>query len=121
MRVYLGVLKSYGRSVVRCVSEEQAKMFMDAMWEQYPHLVKGIWREGQTNWGDCGYDKMGEICYKHRIMGSGDSVTYCQSTSTRSAKRDGYRIVEFTDLLYSDDFGELPSPEFDIKSFFEMG
>ena len=120
MKINLSKLEKMGETAVRCTSAEQAEMFMDAMWEQYPHLVKGIWTKGVTNWYEYGYDKIGEICYKPRIVKEGYGISYCQSANTNSAIKDGYKIIEFDFLCCISDLGELTAPEFDIKSLFGM-
>lgn len=94
-------------------------MFMAAMWEQYPKLVDGVWRKGQTNWSRCAEDK-GGICYLPRIVHDKSEVPYCQSTSIDSHIGEGYAIIEFSDLLVRFDLGEIPSPVFDIKSLFDI-
>lgn len=120
MKVDLSVLESMGKTAVRCTSNEQAELFMEAMWKQYPHLVEGVWQKGQTNWYDCGYDELGEICYKHRIVRGGDSVNFCQSFDPKTAARDGCMILDFSDI-FDLDLGEFEASEFDMKSLFGMG
>lgn len=113
MDIDLKVLESRGRSAVRCTSEEQAKMFMEAMWEQYPDKVRGIWNRGQTNWIGYGYDELGEICYKHRIGARENlEVSYCQSGYVRGARQEGYIIIDFDELISCHDYGE-----FDVSGF----
>lgn len=121
MKVDLSRLETMGRTAVRCTSLEQAQMFMDAMWEQYPNLVNRAWDKGETNWYIRGYDKIGEICYKPRIVVGGDYPNFCQSGKVSNARAEGYLIVEFEELLVIDDFGEFVPTSLDIKSLFGMG
>lgn len=79
MTVKLSMLENMGRTAVRCISEEQAEMFMDAMWEQYPKLVSGIWRKGQTNWER--HRDRGCVYYLPRIVCERGEVSYCQSSN----------------------------------------
>ena len=123
MYIDLSVLESRERSVVRCKTEEHAQMFIDAMWEQYPKRMEGIWgRKNHNNWNHYCNNPDG-ICYLHRInYKDRGGVDYCQSTDLKSALEDGYVIVEFDELIgASVDFGELGASDFDIKSLFGMG
>lgn len=120
MNVDLKRLELYGRAIVRCTSEEHARMFMDAMWEQYPALVSDIWNKGQTNWNRYREDE-GSICYLPRIVRDRLETPYCQSTKLDIHKYQEYTLVEFVDLLVGFDLGELPAPIFDIKCLFDMG
>ena len=118
MFVDLSTLESYGKSVVRCRTKEFAKIFIDAMWEQYPDKMKPAWHRDETNFGLYVDDPNG-ICYKHRIVSSGDHINLCQSTSYRSAVREGYTIIEIEELIgKSFDFGEVQPSDLDIKSLF---
>ena len=48
MYVDLSPLESLGKTAVRCKTEEFAQMFVDAMWEQYPKKMDGIWGRKTT-------------------------------------------------------------------------
>ena len=107
MTIDLSVLESCGKSVVRCMTKEFAKMFVDAMWEQYPNKMKPAWNRDETNWSIYANDPDG-ICYKHRIAPTGEHIDFCQSTNYRSAVRDGCTIIEIEELICrSADFGEF--------------
>lgn len=121
MKVDLSRLEAMGKAAVRCISAEQAKMFIEAMWEQYPSLLEPAWKRGVTNWYEYGYDEIGEICYKPRIVKERYGPNFCQSSSTKGAIKDGYTIVEFESLLTIVDLGEFATQELDIKSLFGMG
>lgn len=94
-------------------------MFMEAMWEQYPALVSGVWGKGQTNWNRYREDE-GSIWYLPRIVRDQSEVPYCQSTSINMHRGQGYTFVEFSELLTELDLGELPTPVFDIKTLLEV-
>ena len=51
MKIDLSQLEHIGRSVVHCQTEEQAKMFMAAMWEQYPPEGKRYMGKGSDKLG----------------------------------------------------------------------
>lgn len=107
MFVDLSILELYGKSVVRCATKELAEIFIDAMWEQYPDKMKKAWRRNETNWGLYVDDPNG-ICYKHRIVPTGEYTDFCQSTSYRSAIIEGYTIVEIEELICKSlDLGEI--------------
>lgn len=121
MFVDLSILELYGKSVVRCTTKEFAEIFIDAMWEQYPDKMKKAWHRNETNWGLYVDDPNG-ICYKHRIVPTGEYVDFCQSTSYRSAVREGYTVVEIEELISKSlDLGEVMPSDLDIKSLFEIG
>lgn len=122
MYIDLSPLESLGRSVVRCKSEAHAQMFIDAMWEQYPQKMDGIWgRKNHNNWHHYTRDPDG-ICYLHRITYEDHGINYCQSTSFKTAVEDGYMVVEFEELIEESlDLGELSQSEMDMKSLFGMG
>lgn len=122
MYVDLSQLESLGKTAVRCKTEEFAQTFVDAMWEQYPEKMDGIWaRKNHNNWHHYAHDQNG-ICYLHRITYKSDGVDYCQSTSFENAVRYGYIIVEFEELIRAScDFGEILQSEMDIKNLFEAG
>ena len=120
MKVDLSQLEHVGRSAVHCSTEEQAKMFMAAMWEQYPKLVEYAWGKEQTNW-DRHIGRGYGIYYLPRIVKKTHEVPYCQSTTPSTVKEDGYVVVEFSDLARGFDLGELPEAQSDIKSLFGMG
>lgn len=94
-------------------------MFMAAMWEQYPKLVDGVWRKGQTNWNRYREDE-GSIYYLPRIVRDEMETPYCQSTSLNMHRGEGYTIIEFSELVTEFDLGELHMPTFDIKSLFDI-
>lgn len=119
MTIDLSRLEYLGKTAVRCTSEDETKIFMEAMWTQYPHLVSGIWRKGQTNWER--HDDKREIYYLPRIVRDPEELNYCQSSSLSTREREKYTVVEFEDLLVSLDFGELSVAESDIKILFDMG
>lgn len=112
-------LENMGKTAVRCSSEEQASLFMGAMFEQYPGLVDGVWRKGQTNWER--YRDKGEIYYLPRIYCGPVEVHYCQSTRLGSRERAKYKVVEFEELLYVEDFGEFSADATAMKILFDMG
>lgn len=112
-------LENMGKTAVRCSSEEQASMFMEAMFEQYPKLVDGVWRKGQTNWGR--YRDIGMIYYLPRIYRGPGEIDYCQSTILRGRERAEYEVVEFEELLCAEDFGEFSADVTAIKILFDMG
>ena len=118
MTVNLSMLENLGRTAVRCISEEQAEMFMDAMWEQYPKLVSGIWRKGETNWER--YRDIGCIYYLPRIVCERGEVSHCQSSTLSSRERGKYKVVEFEELLQTDDLGEFSKSNMDIEMLFSM-
>lgn len=120
MQVCLSRLEHMGRAAVHCTSEDQAAMFMDAMWEQYPHLVRGVWGKGQTNW-DRYYAKKGEVYYLPRIVRDKGEVDYCQSTNLSNQDKGTLTIVEFVDLLEELDLGEFCQSGVDINNLFGMG
>lgn len=120
MKVDLSQLEHIGRSVVHCSTEEQAKMFMAAMWEQYPSKVSGIWGKDQTNW-DRHVGKGYGIYYLPRIVLNKGEIEYCQSTNLSRHDMDKLVVVEFSDLVRGFDLGEFSSAESDIKSLFGMG
>lgn len=120
MRVNLSLLENMSRSVVHCTTEDDAIMFMAAMWEQYPKLVDCIWRPGQTNWNKY-RENNGGIYYLPRIVHNETEISYCQSTNEATARDGRYVFVEFTDLLEEMDLGELSHDGADIKSLFGMG
>ena len=120
MRVDLSQLEHIGRSAVHCSTEEQAKMFMAAMWEQYPKLVSGVWEKDQTNW-ERHVGKGYGIYYLPRIVRNKNETGYCQSTNLSRHNKDELIIVEFSDLVRGFDLGELSVAESDIKSLFGMG
>ena len=108
MYIDLSPLESYGKSAVRCKTEEHARMFVKAMWEQYPSKMDGVWRrDGQTNW-DLYEDEPDGVCYLHRIAADRGSIRYCQSSSYQRAVDRSYKIIEFEDLICSSiDLGEI--------------
>lgn len=118
MTVNLSMLENLGRTAVLCISEEQAKMFMDAMWEQYPKLVSRIWRKGQTNWER--HRDRGCIYYLPRIVCERGEISYCQSTNLSSRERGKYKVVNFEELLQIDDLGEFSKGHMDIEILFNM-
>lgn len=122
MYIDLSPLESLGRSVVRCKTEEHAQMFIDAMWEQYPKKMDGVWgRENHNNWYHYINDPNG-ICYLHRISYEDHGINYCQSTDFKSAVEAGCTVVEFEELIGNSlDLGELSQSEMDMKSLFGMG
>lgn len=117
----LSRLESMGRTAVRCTSEEQASIFMESMFKQYPRLVSGVWRKGQTNWER--YRDKGVIYYLPRIVCEPGEIDYCQSSSMSTRERGKYNIVEFDELIYCPDYGEFMIPELDenIKTLLEIG
>ena len=119
MYIDLSPLESVGKSAVRCKTEEHAQMFVDAMWDQYPKRLEGIWsRTAQNNWEHYNGDPNG-ICYLHRISYVSDGINYCQSTSFDNAIKHGYAIIEFEELVgASVDFGEVVQSEMDIMCLF---
>lgn len=117
MELNLYLLEGYGKSAVYCETEDQAKLFMDAMWEQFPDKVTPAWSRGQTNWRT---DRDG-IYYVPRIFHSVDPGEYshCQSSSLDWVVRNGYRVVPVTMLAKDFDLGEISAEEVDIKTLFE--
>lgn len=119
MLLDLSRLERYGKTAVHCVSEEQASMFMEAMWEQYPDRVKPMWRKGQTNW-NAERERKKCIYYLPRIVRTPEETQHCQSSRLNFSTAAEYKIIEFSDLVVSYDIGEF-STELDIKSLFGMG
>lgn len=120
MYINLSPLELLGRSVVRCKTEEHAQMFVDAMWEQYPQKMDGVWnRKNHNNWHHYTRDPDG-ICYLHRITYEDYGVNYCQSTDYKSAVEDGYTVVEFEELIRESlDLGELEQSD-SVCDFFGL-
>jgi hypothetical protein len=111
----LKMLEGMGKTQVLCSTEEQAIEFCEAMWDQYPDLMKPAWKRGQTNWRSETIQKW----YVPRIDFIEDEYfQYCQSSNF---KQSGYNVVLFEDLLVSIDFGDIPQSEMDMKSLFEIG
>ena len=107
-------LEGIGKTQVQCNSSEEAKEFCEAMWEQYPHLMKPVWTRNQTNWHRSTVHKF----YLPRIDRAVNEVGYCQSADS---VQYGYEIVLFEDLKVNMDFGEIQQSDFDIKSLFGRG
>lgn len=107
-------LEGMGKTQVQCNSSEEAKEFCEAMWEQYPHLMKPVWVRGQTNWRTRTVHKF----YLPKIDKVDNEVEYCQSADY---PQYGYEIILFADLKVNMDFGEIQQSDFDIKSLFGMG
>lgn len=120
MTVNLDLLKKLGRTVVHCVSEDHAKMFMQAMWDQYPGQVNGVWSRGQTNWNKY-REEHGGIYYLPRIVRNRTEIPHCQSTDEDTALCGDYTLVEFIELVKEFDLGEFDCDSADIKSLFGMG
>ena len=120
MQVHLSRLEHMGRTAVHCSSKDQAEMFMDAMWEQYPQLVEPAWTKGETNW-DRYYAKKVEMYYLPRIVRDKGEVDFCQSTNLSNHDRSNLTVVEFVDLLAELDLGEFCRSGIDINNLFGMG
>lgn len=110
----LKMLEGMGKTQVQCDSSEEAREFCEAMWEQYPHLMKPAWTRGQTNWQTRTVHKF----YLPRIDRTDDEVDFCQSANSFQY---GYTIILFADLKVNMDFDEIQPSDFDIKSLFGMG
>lgn len=111
--VDLSVLETMGKIQVLCESEEQAKMFVAAMWEQYPNRMKPAWTIGQTNWRITSRKKY----YIPRIIRDDrDPVAFCQSADR---EQYGYSVVKFMDLIHNMvDLGDIKNDGSDIKDLF---
>ena len=120
MYINLSPLESLGRSVVHCKNEAHAQMFIDAMWEQYPQKMDGIWgHKNHNNWGHYIHAPDG-ICYLHRITYVDHGINYCQSASLKTAVEGGYMVVEFEELIEESlDLGELEQPD-SVCDFFGL-
>ena len=101
----LSLLEPYGRVAVYCTSEEEAKMFMSAMWEQHPEKVKGFWSKGGTNWSI----NPGEIYYVPRIFHKvgADEADHCQSSTESWVKSHDYVVFPFSWFMKSIDLGDI--------------
>lgn len=119
MKVDLSRLESMGRTAVHCTSKEQAEMFMEAMWQQYPEKVQNAWRRGQTNWSKSREEKK-SIYYLPRIVRKAGETMHCQSSDLGYHDGQEYQVVEFSDLICAYDLGEFSVVESDIKSLFGM-
>lgn len=120
MHVNLARLEEYGRVSVYCATEEYAKMFMDAMWEQHPEKMEGVWSRTQTNWRG----NQNGIYYLPRIFHKvdlSDEYGHCQSSTRDWSLSHGYTIVPFEVLLETPDLGVFDTSEVDIKSLLDMG
>ena len=111
----LKMLEGMGKTQVLCSTEKQAIEFCEAMWDQYPKLMKPAWKRGQTNW----YRNTVQKWYVPRIDAEADD--WCQYCQSSDFKQGGYNVVLFEDLLVSIDFGEIQRSEMDMKSLFEIG
>lgn len=112
--VNLSILEQYGKAAVFCESEEQAKMFVDAMWDQYPNKVKSAWVRGSTNWSN----NSDGIYYLPRLfhdVGEGE-YRHMQSSSLSWATAHGYSVVPFGTLIEGFDLGEIQVDDSMIES-----
>ena len=114
--VDLSLLKPYGRVAVHCKSEEEAAIFMNAIWDQHPEKVNGIWTKGVTNWSNSPEG----IYYVPRIFHDVESneANFCQSSNEDWVKRNGYVVFPFSWFFQNiDPDGIAPSDE-TIESLF---
>lgn len=113
--VNLKMLEGMGRTQVLCSSEEEAKMFCNAMWEQYPDRMRPAWTRWQTNWRTSTLKKW----YIPRIDRYEDETAdFCQSANY---KQPGYKEVIFKDLIAYLDLGEINISDLTINNLLNLG
>lgn len=106
--INIRALEGMGNVAVRCMSEDEAKEFMNEMWRVYPDKVEYIWNPGQTNW------RGRSICYLPRIDATDRGASYCQSSSYEWCLKHGYEIIDFSDLETPFDLGDIKDYEVDL-------
>lgn len=100
MKLDVLYLKDLGKVVIHCETEDQADEFFKMIEETIPHKLRG-WSREHTHWN--WYEE--NTCYALHLDKEDDQQM--QFSPTYHWRANGYRILQFSDLIVPHDLGEI--------------